>query len=620
MTHYRRRVRLAAATASQVQTLWRQIDQRDLAGSWLHVGPRIVRVISAAQATAAGMSEGYVEAALVAQNFDADPAGTLIPHSLAGIASDGRPLESLARQPLIEALDRMSQGVSLAQSMASGRMSMDRIVRTQVADAGRVGDGVSTVTRPKVDWYVRVLTPPSCSRCAILAGRYYRSDKPFLRHPRCLPAGTVVSGPSTLATTRRPYQGELVTVRTAGGQELAITGNHPVLTDRGWIAANLLQEGDNVVRGVLGQGARSLVVPDEHQVPSRIEDVWRAGLVGPLVSVPTSTEDFHGDGGHGEVGVVFADGELRDRALSSVCEPGVHSLFSTGMDLAGDFPAEGHGLQVLLTLSGATRGVVSRLGLSGSLFGGHLGGSSEAGFGASSRGDFGVVQQSPDGATGYAVPRGDTQLALPAEVCPHDFSGGKGSVASRWDAAPDAFSVENIQANAGHGRDLLHRLAGQVELDRIVELRRAGFSGHVYNLNSSEGWFAANGIVVSNCDCLHAPVGSKDNRDSSRLNVREYFDSLSTFDQDRTFTKAGAQAIRDGADINQVVNARRGMSPASSPTRTTTEGMTRRGFANRRTGPLAGSGSVRLMPEAIYALASDRDEILSLLRRFSYIS
>ena len=33
--------------------------------------------------------------------------------------------------------------------------------------------------------YVRVLTPPSCKRCTILAGRVYRSSEAFDRHPGC---------------------------------------------------------------------------------------------------------------------------------------------------------------------------------------------------------------------------------------------------------------------------------------------------------------------------------------------------------------------------------------------------------------------------------------------------
>jgi hypothetical protein len=123
-----------------------------------------------------------------------------------------------------------------------------------------------------------------------------------------------------------------------------------------------------------------------------------------------------------------------------------------------------------------------------------------------------------------------------------------------------------------------------------------------------------------NCDCAHVFTGGRDVSNELRANPRQYFDSLSRGSQDRIFTKAGAEAIRDGADIFQVVNARRGMSPASSVLRTTTEGTTRYGFAGRRTGPLAGTGQPRLMPEAIYQLATTRDEALALLRLHGYLT
>src|SRR5690606_6627480 len=33
--------------------------------------------------------------------------------------------------------------------------------------------------------YVRMVNPPCCPRCAILAGRWYRWSAGFQRHPRC---------------------------------------------------------------------------------------------------------------------------------------------------------------------------------------------------------------------------------------------------------------------------------------------------------------------------------------------------------------------------------------------------------------------------------------------------
>src|SRR5690606_41067797 len=61
---------------------------------------------------------------------------------------------------------------------------LERIAATQVADAGRVATGLGVVARPGIG-YVRMLQPPSCSRCAILAGRIYRRNAGFLRHPLC---------------------------------------------------------------------------------------------------------------------------------------------------------------------------------------------------------------------------------------------------------------------------------------------------------------------------------------------------------------------------------------------------------------------------------------------------
>lgn len=111
---------------------------------------------------------------------------------------------------------------------------------------------------------------------------------------------------------------------------------------------------------------------------------------------------------------------------------------------------------------------------------------------------------------------------------------------------------------------------------------------------------------------------------------KAYFDSLSEQEQNATFTKAGAQAVRDGANINQVVNARRGMYTAgigNLKVQATHEGVTSRGGFGRAQSDLRKQGgryrrsqTLRLMPEQIYLEAKgDRDEALRLLRKFGYI-
>lgn len=105
-----------------------------------------------------------------------------------------------------------------------------------------------------------------------------------------------------------------------------------------------------------------------------------------------------------------------------------------------------------------------------------------------------------------------------------------------------------------------------------------------------------------NCGCVHVPYADAAGVADVRTDTMGYFRSLSREEQDRVFTAGGAEAIRLGADINQVVNIRRraaGISTAGGDARV----------------------GGRLMPEAIIARANgDRGEAVRLLQRSGYIS
>ncbi|MEV6897460.1 hypothetical protein [Amycolatopsis sp. NPDC051372] len=147
------------------------------------------------------------------------------------------------------------------------------------------------------------------------------------------------------------------------------------------------------------------------------------------------------------------------------------------------------------------------------------------------------------------------------------------------------------------------------------------------------------------CDCKNVPT-VEDTADDWRTDPKQYFRSLSTEDQDAVFGEAGARAIRDGADMSQVVNAYDGITVATAfgrEVQATTTGTTRRalfgGYEIRADGTLRkrtdaelqkvkGSRyrrakAPRLLPDEIYSLAEefgwDRDEILRQLRRFAYV-
>lgn len=144
-----------------------------------------------------------------------------------------------------------------------------------------------------------------------------------------------------------------------------------------------------------------------------------------------------------------------------------------------------------------------------------------------------------------------------------------------------------------------------------------------------------------NCDCVTLPL--REAEWSAVKTPKELYESMSEAQRRTVFTVAGADAIAAGADIGQVVNARRGMDYAHVYGRrlqVTHEGATRRSvygrsrdragdqfarFAGQRHGEATSNRyfrstrTPRLMPEEILRLSDDREDQLRLLKRYGYI-
>lgn len=182
---YAEQVTLAALTSRAVLDAWSDVDAADPVRSWLDqlVG-RVLRVVAGAQASAARGAYSYVERVRQARRRSTPTFGRVNSRQLAGVAADGRPLESLLAQPAVTVARAVRDGVDRRRAMTVGAVQLDMIVRTEVADAGRVATSIEIAATPTLG-YVRMLTPPSCARCAILAGRFYRWNAGFQRHPRC---------------------------------------------------------------------------------------------------------------------------------------------------------------------------------------------------------------------------------------------------------------------------------------------------------------------------------------------------------------------------------------------------------------------------------------------------
>lgn len=367
----------------------------------------------------------------------------------------------------------------------------------------------------------RVAHPGACQRCVRVSGALVFKSSPRLRHPQCFPAGTVVSGPATLAATKRWYEGEMVKVVTASGRILTVTPNHPLLTSEGWVGAGELRKGSHLVAEA-GLDRVPSGSPYEDQVPSLIEEVAvaldRAGAVSS-VRVPASSEDFHGDGSDGYVDVVRAAGHLRDGV--EVGKPEGKELF-LGADVAGAvLSSDGDPRAVLRALAYTPDGVVGRFGDRSALLGAGLRHAERLRFPAATQFDPTGFQGVGDDAAAGVVLLGERLDTHAGEVLADDGVAVQGGAfATGW----SQLGSSGAQVS-DHGGDTdallfgeaLEGLSGVVALDEIVDVVRFPFAGHVYNLETVDGWYIANGFIVHNCRCSFEPVLLGDPEYAARL-------------------------------------------------------------------------------------------------------
>src|SRR5690242_6584402 len=136
-----RRVRL---TANEVQRLWAQLDRRDLSGSWeASVGPRVVRAITAGQLSTAAAADDYVDEVVDAEGADPARAGRVRPEAFAGLAADGRSLDSLMLLSVITTKQGIAGGLSTDDALMRGLNQALRLGSSEAAQAGRSAVGSS---------------------------------------------------------------------------------------------------------------------------------------------------------------------------------------------------------------------------------------------------------------------------------------------------------------------------------------------------------------------------------------------------------------------------------------------------------------------------------------------
>ena len=119
-----------------------------------------------------------------------------------------------------------------------------------------------------------------------LDGQLAEVDEPFYSHfgeimypgdPNARPANVwncfvgdikVASDSEIIRSYKHDYSGELFTIKTASGVEFTCTPNHPILTDRGWVGAKFLNDGDRLAQTRIVESECLRINPDvDHTLP-----------------------------------------------------------------------------------------------------------------------------------------------------------------------------------------------------------------------------------------------------------------------------------------------------------------------------------------------------------------
>lgn len=179
---YAAQARLARSLAAAAVAAWRTVDPADLSRYWADVAPRLVEGVLRSQLAAAERAASYVGAAAAEWGAEGEPLGRVDP---AGFMLDPLVVDLVAYQAVVDTKKSIAAGAAPRKAALRGEATLVRDAATMTADAGREATQAGIAAQPEMVGFYRKLVAPSCDRCIVLAGRFYRWNEGFRRHDAC---------------------------------------------------------------------------------------------------------------------------------------------------------------------------------------------------------------------------------------------------------------------------------------------------------------------------------------------------------------------------------------------------------------------------------------------------
>jgi SPP1 gp7 family putative phage head morphogenesis protein len=432
----------------------------------------------------------------------------------------GERVHDLTVQGMLDA----SRAKDIAREIArSGEVTVSRanlIARTEVA---RTASGLVEARAVHVgsEGYIWRTAEDSDVRKehAKLNGKFIRWDSPPIAGPKgeryhagqgpnCFAGSTIVNlANGCHHIWRRMYFGPMIALRFDGGV-VEVTPNHPLLTARGWLPAEAINEQDELIQC---EAHRALAVDEnENQRQTTLAEVFDAlRSIVPSEAAPGFLFNFHGDIPKEDVDTIRADHLLPgDRITATVQLIGEQYLARPdGRILNQDIVCGGSHV-------GETDGTrcLNELASSGET---HLPHAEPIGSAAVAPFNAIAFQQHGDRPSGAGELSGEAQFAFAGHVARDNSLLGKvcasvlaGRNSARYhDATSPEFLAEIVRVHADSAGGVNNQGAPSYKALRVVDKRIRDFAGHVFTMETKSGWFSVThaAVVSKNCRCYPDP-------------------------------------------------------------------------------------------------------------------
>ena len=352
------------------------------------------------------------------------------------------------------------------------RKSALRTARTAITSAQNGGRMDSYKAASDMGVKVRkrwVATKDSRTRDAHqkLDGKTADWDEPFISKlgeirypgdPRAKPANVyncfvgdvkVASDSKLIRSYKHIYEGDLITVKTAGGVQFTCTPNHPILTPNGWVSAELLNNGDNILVTFGEQNVFGGVNPDiKHTFPS-FDAVHKFLYKAGGKRTCSFSVNFHGDIPTSNVEIITQKRLLRNNRNPSIRKRINKFLLKlSDKTFARKRSFVEHFRRICASSFGFMRSRCKAL-------------------------SFLWRRLSHSNVHGFR-PSTDMNVVLPE------------------------YSIDNLPAETVIRSELLDGLSGKVFFDKIVSVEVSSANCHVYNLQTENGYYFVNSIIPQN--------------------------------------------------------------------------------------------------------------------------